>query len=263
MSQDQRDLAFPIAQYLDRMRVLGVDPNFFMSAEYLYHKGVAPLSLPNGVWGLVEYGEYGWFLPPLDGLGHLFPARKVYAGLPNITGTEFLDYQFIYDPNRFLDLSGHHWSTFRKNIRKWPNRVGTPYSYRPLIEGVHEDQVADLLEVWAKGDTIHDPETMSRIALFGQHRWGLFSDEKLVGLNACDLNWKYINFRVCIDSGEPFIQEYLRYCFYTSDFVQESNRLVNDGGCLGLAGLEQFKMKLNPLRIDQIYSSNGSSGGME
>jgi hypothetical protein len=238
------------------MRELGVEPNFFMSEEYLLHKRITPATQSNGLWGLVEDGEDGWFLPPLNGAGQLATGESVYAGLPNVAGSLFVDYQFIYDPQRFQDLSGGCWAVYRKNIRKWPRRSSVGYCYREL-NSQDEDQVADLLEVWCRGNSaIYDPEAIARAALFGQYRWGLFSGDVLVGLNTCDLNWKYINFRVCIDSGQPFLQEYLRHCFYTSDFVQELDKLVNDGGCLGSESLRKFKMKLNPLRVDRIYGKS-------
>jgi len=76
----------------------------------------------------------------------------------------------------------------------------------------------------------------------------------LVGLNVWDENYAFVNYRLCIDNGEPYLQEFLRYLFYTQD-VLATERWVNDGGSLGREGLERFKLKLNPVAVWKVFSS--------
>jgi hypothetical protein len=76
-----------------------------------------------------------------------------------------------------------------------------------------------------------------------------------MAVNAWDENWQYINFRFCIiRQGEPFLDEFARWLFYTDGQIQAKNKLVNDGGTLGNPGLEHFKDKLNPVHKRKVYS---------
>ena len=80
---------------------------------------------------------------------------------------------------------------------------------------------------------------------------------RLVGMNVWDENFAFINYRYCIDDGAPFLNEYLRYCFYTHPTILLINKYVNDGGCLDSEGLKKFKMKLNPLAVYKVFSYKG------
>jgi len=74
-------------------------------------------------------------------------------------------------------------------------------------------------------------------------------NEQLMAINAWDENWEFINYRVCIvRQNEPFLDEFVRWLFYTDSQIQSSGKLVNDGGTLGSPGLERFKDKMNPYR---------------
>lgn len=240
--------------YLEAVRESGKSPNFWTSASFLDLKYDLEWIEEDGLQGFKELGEPGWFLPPLDGLGRLRTDCDVWACMYGDSDGEFLDYEFIYRPADFLDLSGGHWTTFRKNVRKWPSRTRGTTVYRELGRDEMPGEAVSLLASWAVGRTIYDAETLGRISIHGERRFGLFVDDRLVGLNVCDDNWEFLNFRLCLDDGSPFIQEFLRYSFYTSPFVLGCGKLVNDGGCLGLPGLERFKRKLNPVEVRTIYS---------
>jgi hypothetical protein len=56
------------------------------------------------------------------------------------------------------------------------------------------------------------------------------------------------------DETVPYISEFARFKFYQQWWY--SNVLVNDGGCLGLASLEKFKDKMNPIEKIPIYTLN-------
>lgn len=252
-----------VLDYLKVVENSGLSPNFFMSEEYLEAKGLEWIE-ERGLWGCRESGEPGWYLPPVRVDGGLGLHAVVWAGLPGVEGPEFLDYEFIYDPQRFLSLGGHHWSVFRKNVRKWPMRMASNGSeYRRLAEDECMEEGANLFASWAGGGEVFDPETMLRMVVGGRNRAGLFRGGVLVGMNVWDWNWMYVNFRLCLDNGEPFLQEYLRWLFYTSPVILDSGKLVNDGGCLGSGGLFNFKMKLHPVEVRKIYSQGGVHAGFD
>ena len=89
----------------------------------------------------------------------------------------------------------------------------------------------------------------------GIEKKGLYKGEKLVALNIWDENYKYVNYRFCfVDHSEPFLDEFVRYLFYTDLWILSKNKLVNDGGVLGRPGLEKFKDRLHPFRKRKVYS---------
>ena len=76
-----------------------------------------------------------------------------------------------------------------------------------------------------------------------------------MAINAWDVNWKYINYRVCmVRENEPFLDEFARWLFYTDPDIIKVNKLINDGGTLGCKGLERFKDKMNPKKKVEMYS---------
>jgi hypothetical protein len=145
-------------------------------------------------------------------------------------------------------------------VKKYPARCGGELTYRDLSEIQYIDPfVSELMIQWGKDKNVFDPETMLRFGLMGEHRFGLFLKKsgcaaQLIGLNIWDENWKYVNFRYCIDDGSSFLQEYLRYQFYTDPEIQAKGKLVNDGGALDSEGLLRFKLKLNPVQVIKVYS---------
>ena len=175
--------------------------------------------------------------------------------VPDSSFGDFLDYQYIYDPKNFLDLSGGTWKVFRKNIRKYPDRVGEfNLEYRKLSPREFEKDIEELVLNWGEGRDLYDVEALVRYAFQGENRYALLRHGKVVGLNIFDENFKFINYRYCIDDGTPFLNEYMRYLFYTSDEILKKQKLVNDGGSLDNEGLRKFKLRLNPVHIGYVYS---------
>jgi hypothetical protein len=260
-----------ITRYFSHVRTQEITPNFWLSWEYIQHRGLVYQD-NNGYGSLADPETLGWFFPPLTPqCNFMIHEVPYFAGFPlrpqdhKDDRLRLLDVQYIYDPQAFQKLDGHKWQVFRKNIRKasktFPNMdlaFGT--AYRELTEQ-DEAQVATLLEKWGdRKEQVYDPDVMVKFALLGEHRWGLFRSSlyakpELVGINVADPNWKFVNYRLCIDNGEPYMQEYLRYLFYISPWVREQGKLVNDGGNLGSEGLARFKKKLNPAYVENIYTT--------
>jgi len=244
------------------------EPNFFMTAEYIRHKGLR-WDDQDGLIGWRDPDDPNlWFFPPWMVEQGRFAVKKqrYWAGFPGLPGnrpTE-LDRQYVYNPLKFQELEGSEWKVYRKNIRKFPARlpVGSHLEYKMIEGDDYEDQIADLVEHWCgPRPTIQDPDVLVRFCLFGWWRWGLFQDGLLVGLNVGDLNWKHVIFRYCLDDGTPFLQEYLRHQFYTMPWTTCNATVgiwVNDGGDLGQEGLRKFKERLNPARIETVYSNEGT-----
>lgn len=237
----------------------GLTPNFWTSEEYIERRGLE--------WR--DRGEFAgfvdpdfpqeWFLPPLrDGEpsvhGNIW---ATFVGFEHPeANTVFLDFNFIYFAGDFHDLRGSRWKTFRKNVRKYPDRYsrGRALSYRDIEPGNFENEITEMLERWADGKEIEDVEVMVDYLFHGRGRKGLFNGERLVGLNVFDVNGTFINFRYCLDDGTPYLNEYLRWAFYRT---LPWGVAVNDGGVLGNAGLEKYKKKLNPRSVHHIYSQKG------
>jgi len=248
----------------------GIEPNFFISEPYL--------NQPN----LIGRYEKGWVWVEEDGLA-LFPPLPLVKGFFNSSGfpeipyfwsdfnnlyggpgewfSDFLDWEYLYDPKNFKDLSGGKWQTFRKNSRKWLKMQGGVYSYQSNCP-VHIR--AGLLGEWLEDreQTIQDAEFIAECVL-NSHKdlrlKYLFDKEgELAGINIWDENWMYINYRFCIVRKDPFLDEFMRLNFYLDPIIQKKNKLVNDGGSLENIGLERFKDRLNPVRkrIVSIWTKN-------
>ena len=243
-----------------------IDPNFWCSPEYLQFRGARQKAQDGWVW--IEGNGFMWF-PPV----HIFKGMlkdHPWFGFPEIwsdfmgfnsikSKPKFLDYEYIYYPGRFLHRDGRKWKKFRKNIRKWPKR-NNDFSY---FEIDHKDQdtkkqidsvVISWLDNRPKNEMIHDPETIIRYVHQAVNRAILVRNHKeIVGINIWDHSWRYINYRLMICRPEPFLDEWMRYLFYTSPKVLFSgNKMVNDGGTLDQNGLKRFKDSLNPLRVRKV-----------
>ena len=261
------------SEYLKWIESHQIPPNFWMSEEYITKKELF-WSCGETVKGWKETPESEeWFFPPsvstflFDGMisykhGDIFAGFALSAS--NCGNAIFLDYQFLYNPKDFLEMKGHKWATFRKNSRKYPKRTSSNLFYRDLNDLSNFDwtpselnsDIDELCMNWSerKNHNIHDPELLVKYLYQGEHRKGLFDGDVLVGINVWDENFQFINFRYCIDDGEPFLNEYMRYLFYTDPEIQAKNKLVNDGGALDSKGLKKFKKKLNPTSILKVYS---------
>lgn len=244
-----------INHYLRQIERLKIVPNFWASKEHLI-KSQAVWVEEKGLSGFkLEKDAKEWFLPPLDSWGQDY-WTTTYAGWPDEHTLEstFLDYQFIYNPQDFQDMSGGKWKVFRKNIRKYPKRINKPLLYITIHKGEFITPLSIMLDEWGQNRKVFDTNTFVRFVLHGDNRKGLFVDNNLVGLNVWDENYWYINYRCCIDNGSPFLNEYMRYLFYTDVEIIQKHKLVNDGGSLGSETLYKFKQKLNPHQVMKIYS---------
>jgi len=271
----------PASRYLQELKKLGVDPNFWCSDEYLQKAGceeegqtsfvsgeISDLSL--SVWD----GEILMF-PPIQYVRQRFAPipreAKVWSDFlgyrsplplslePCLEKAELLDLEYIFDPQHFQHMDGGKWMVFRKNCRKWPKRNTLQFSYTgdpDLLADV--DGLRDVLMSWlgVKGnENIHDDEVLVKYLLNGNHRKILLNARgEIVGINIWDYNWKYINFRYCICRPEPFLPEYMRWLFYSDPLILGDGRKVNDGGILDKPSLKDFKDKMNPCQVREVYS---------
>ena len=251
-------------EYLTLIEALGILPNFFISEPYLDREGIVGRKKNGWLW-LEEDGlclfppvsrEFNYALDPF--------VCKVWADFENllpdetIWKMEFLDSEFIFDPKEFMTMAGGKWETFRKNSRKWVRN----YKDFGYVEPFQTESVNYLLADWLEDrkDTMEDAEFLVECVL--DPRPGISSkyllDHKgnLAAINIWDENYKYINYRFCICRKEPFLDEFARLVFYQNRRIQNSGKLVNDGGCLGNFGLERFKDKMNPLKKRAVRSWN-------
>jgi hypothetical protein len=220
-----------------------------------------------------------WLFPPLFDNGNIAPAhpRTITHIWSDFEGVEvegaephFLDYEYLYDPWDFRELTGGRWKTFRKNINRWErdtaaNRIG--YASAPssmLMSSRMKWEIEELIIAWMKDrpekETIHDDEVMLDYLLNGTNRAGLFRDGRLVGMNVWDHSWAFINFRYSICLPEPGLADYLRWRFYTDEAIKLSGKLVNDGGVLDKPSLKFYKDRLNPKKVRKVYSWKRKEG---
>ena len=111
--------------------------------------------------------------------------------------------------------------------------------------------------VGTKGEDqeIHDDEVMLNYLFHGNNRKILVDKNNyILGVNIWDLGYSQIYFRFNFSRNIKFLNEYLRYIFYTDPIILNQNKLVNDGGSLDNKNLEAFKDKLRPLEKREIFS---------
>lgn len=254
-------------RYLELAEKRGIDPNFYLSEAYLNFSGAKTVE-DNG-W-LRVLGD-GWqVLPPLpiedppeafqwEGQHHGIRVWSdyFYTPFPMIGSNQFLDYEYLFNSLSFNDLRGGSWEVYRKNVRKWP-KSHENWSYSNTCD---KNQIDYLLADWleARKETVQDIAVILqfvRKSTPGVGRKFLFdSDYHLYAINVWDENYQYINYRFCVvRPGEPFLDEFARYLFYTDPEIQGKSKLVNDGGVLDSPGLEHFKDKLHPMRKRKVYS---------
>ena len=240
-----------------------INPNFYTSLTYLrlsnavcYERGfwiwveadgwmVLP-ALPTGDWARIKY------YPDLP----VWSDFEGYEVFPKLLQKQFLDVEYIFDPKAFNDLSGGRWCAYRKNSRKW-FKSQEKWVYEGVTRGDEGKLIGEWLET--KGDTVLDGDFMLRYLLRDDREGGrkYLYDEKgeLVALNAWDTNHRYVNYLFCITRpGVPYLEEFVRYLFYTDPEIQGTGKLVNDGGCLDNLGLRKFKEKLNPRSVRNVNS---------
>jgi len=251
-----------ILHYLDLLQKKEIDPNFWVSYPYLNLAGVECFTTDNWTW-IEENGTVLFPAIELNQSQKSYPFKSGWADFGNLKFPEgeltFLDYEYLYMPSNFLNMKGKRWTTFRKNSRKWPKRIGGKYCYESTSS--NNNELESLLISWLENEktgVIHDDEVLMKFifeSLPGVRRKSLTADGKLFGINIWDENYKYLNYRVCIcDPNEPFLNEFCRLLFYTDPIILNSKKVVNDGGVLDRTGLEKFKDKLNPLRKRTVLS---------
>lgn len=258
-----------VSHYLKMIEKQKIDPNFYVSIPYITLSDGICYEEKGMIW--IEVGDWMLF-PPLinfDKYHELdldYTIMKIWSDFDNLRNTDlspngfaddlqFMDWEYIFDPNSFKDLSGKKWGVFRKNIRKWP-RNNPNWLYTRFI---NKEECLKLLGYWLeeKSETAQDAELMIKFIENdeGIEKKCLYKDEKLVAINIWDENYKYVNYRYCfVDHSEPFLDEFVRYLFYTDKAILSKNKFINDGGTVNNVGLEKFKDKLNPYRKRKVYS---------
>lgn len=227
----------------------------------------------NQVW--IEDSAGATMLPPItkhhDLVWGVTLTGQIWADMPRYappyiapyTRSEFLDYNFIYDPQDFLEMKGKKWATFRKNARKFPKRHKGHLNYYHMPAERHHyddwymDQLNEIVDDWSDGrKEIHDADVLIKYLLEAEHR-EVLTDQygNVYGINIWDENYTYLNFRYCVCRTIPFVSEYMRWLFYTNHVHHK--KLVNDGGALDNEELAKFKMKLNPVMVNTINSWKG------
>lgn len=252
-----------VSHYLKMMEKQKIDPNFYTSIPYITLSDGICYEEKGTIW--IEANNWMLFAPLISDYSKLklpLPLKRIWSDFSNMSNTifdknliEFLDWEYIFDPNSFKELSGKKWETYRKNIRKWPKR-NPNWLYTGHLD---QEECLKLLGYWfeEKAENLQDAELMIKFIENdnGIFKKGLYKDGKLVAINIWDENYKYINYRYCfVDHCEPFLDEFVRYLFYTDKEILSKNKFINDGGTVGNSGLERFKDKLNPFRKRKVYS---------
>jgi hypothetical protein len=270
------------SKYLDLLKQYKITPNFFCSQEYFDKAKIEEVEED----GFIYWKQDDLIIsPPINAFnGELLGVPKDWA--PKIwidfqywrppVGYEptFLDWEYIYNPKDFLDLSGGNWSTFRKNIRKFPGRYGhAPLTYVNIFEIARkkgerfvEEGLKSLLLGWlnsqGKDEEIQDDDVILEYLYKGENRRVLIDKQfTMLGINIWDYNHHYINFRYSFTQDHKFLSEYIRYLFYTDPTIIHQGKLVNDGGTLDNKNIESFKDKLCPCSKRPVYSYNKNGGG--
>jgi len=245
-----------VVEYIQRAKLLGIIPNFWLSEDYLAIQDAQLRSNGKVIW--VEEGEWAIFPPlPIDSnelKKESCPPLKVWSDFENLCpgdNAEFLDWEYTYAADNFNAMDGKKWSTFRKNSRKWIKGRDWDYTHHPAPNICVEMLLLKWLESKPVGEVVHDQDSMVWFLFESKRRGFLYDKDKLVGVNVWDSNDPLLMYRYCVtDPDEPYLNEFARLLFYRS----VPGRLVIDGGCLGNPGLERFKDKLNPVKKRAMYS---------
>ncbi len=246
-------------KYLKILENNNIIPNFWCSEEY------AQLAewecTENGTRVFVKDKEGVPMLPSLPLYNPIILTYEHYwsslptCNNPYFSNDNFLDYNFIYDPKSFQDLSGGKWSVFRKNIKKFPRGKDNL-----VYEKFYGTQAGlEALSCWLTNrksdEVIHDDDVILKYVSDGRNKKFLFDNDNIYGVNIWDENYMFINYRYCFCQNLPFLSEYMRYKFYTDPEILNSGKKVNDGGSLDNSDLYKFKSRLNPETIYNIYTT--------
>lgn len=242
-----------MGKYLTILEKNKIIPNFWCSEEYFQNARWEEREDDLGIIRIQDSDGVN-MLPPFPDLSipywASFPLSLRYQNL------KFLDFNFIYNPSNFLDLRGSHWTTFRKNIKKFPK--GKNNLYYEKIECV-QWRALDALTSWLmsrrEDEEIYDDKVILKYITESENKKILYDDNNIYGVNIWDENYMFINYRYCWCANIPFLSEYLRFLFYTDPEILSKNKKVNDGGCLNRESLYNFKMRLNPETVYRIYTT--------
>lgn len=253
------DWAYPLNEWMPE---LGLNPPFWFSEEYFRVAG----------WEIQYNGEYAQIKEEELDIFPMFCSTGVYVhekphiwcgigDCPAGYSRLFLDYEYMYDPKQFLNLSGGKWSLFRKKIKKfyaeYPNTQYTQEIEFSDILSVFENWINDKGEKGIEEGDIEEGDIIIQYLLHASKHQvkGLYHGNKLIGFNMWDQNWKYINFRYSFSDPAFAGGNYaLRHLFYTDPLILSRGCLVNDGGSLNNSSLEFFKDHLNPVQKNKLYS---------
>lgn len=262
MVKNQKPTKKDISTVLKVMSKNRVKPNFFCSLPYLLYNEAHVRFKAGMVWAEVD--GICLFPPILENGGFIgdYPVQEIWSDFAGFAlpceewEKKFLDWEYLYNPYDFQTMRGGRWETFRKNSRKWPkNQRNLRYGSTTQDEEERWALVAEWLE--KRQDSVHDAEVVANYVMNpidGVYQKALTRDGELVGMNVWDDNHCYINFRFCIVADEErYLDEYMRYLFYTDSLIYMQGKLVNDGGVLGREGLERFKDKMNPVYKRAVY----------
>ena len=157
----------PTGVYLQLLERHSIDPNFWCSEEYFQKAGLEIKREGDTYW--IE-DEGMMVFPPINlqtGLGEwlICSPDKIWS---DFVGTEdvffspiekeFLDYEYLYNPQDFLKMEGKKWGVFRKNSRKFPDRCGQRLIYDAIKSlelmvgwGQVKDQLKEVMIDWLGG----------------------------------------------------------------------------------------------------------------
>jgi len=258
--------------YLDWLEKLHITPNFWCSEEYfekaeLLQNRTGHKGSPNP-GTILSVANEGWTMfPAIDtATRQLVWFDKTWSDFsgcfsPQGYSKTFLDYAYIYDPVNFTRMEGGDWAVFRKNCRKFSKRFPDfKFTYSTPEDYPFEDLdgwLYQLFQNWllSKDEEVKDDKVAEAFLTQGRNRKILWDHDGFVwGVNIWDENWEYINFRFCFCRPGDFLSEYMRWLFYTDPLILNKKKLVNDGGVLDNLNLKNFKDKLNPLFVRDVFS---------
>jgi hypothetical protein len=257
----------PGCLYFQYLAAHKIKPNWWCSEEYLRFANIDQIIEPgsNSVYLLDKDNDTVMFPPvSLWTGGNWTKQGKCWSDFQDFFPPQWgkktpLDYEFIYNPADFVHMTGKRWRTFRKNLKKFPTRIGEPLVYREPKGVEDEVGIGHVVLEWLekfRDEEVQDHKVMLKFIFRGSSRAILVGEEslKVYGINIWDRNWHFVNYRYCVCSPIPFLSEYMRYRFYLDMNERHPGILVNDGGVLDRPSLMEFKNKLNPCKIRRVFS---------
>jgi hypothetical protein len=181
-------------------------------------------------------GDYSEFIK--NGIG---VRNNIVTGIKDSFGVEY-----VYDCNKTINMKGAEFSRFRNTI----NRYNISY------QSGNSCEIATVVEDWSKINKSKHQIKLYKTILKNINKLTItrtYVESQLIGFSVIEkLNSEYaiilqrlINPNI-IDISEPNI------IIHYNDCVQNKNKLLNMGGCLGIKNMEFAKKKLRPVKTIQI-----------